>query len=418
MSDPAATNLRDAESISASSIEDRGLFSRASFWVTLPIIAIVMVGVAGHAASSLKPLIIQAFVQSVGFDKATSGYLLTAEMISTSAGTVLATAFPFFLRRRGYLFGALALMMMANIASIPFKADPGVVLYGLRCLSGLGAGFGLGRLGILIALSGRPGKTAALYSTTTQLYGAVAAFAMPFIDRICGANSIFVILAGTVPLALVLIGYVPESHERVEKKKAVSIQGVRTIGLSEKVILALTFFVFYLGIGTFYPFIAVLGETAAIGKSQMSVLLGWAAIVSALGSAMAVFAGDRKASAPIISLFFVSLCSAVVLQLGFPRSLVVFIASVLLFAFSYWVINPLILGVLSKLDKTGQMNGVYYVVAVAGISVGPALAGWVLTHQADRFTGAEFLRAVSFGLLAVSSAVQIYYAYRARRLPD
>lgn len=418
MSDPAATNLRDAESISAASTGDNGTLSRTTFWVTLPIIAIVMVGVAGHAASSLKPLIIQAFVHSVGFDKATSGYLLTAEMISTSVGTVIATAFPFVLRRRGYLFAALTLMMVANIASIPFKADPGFVLYSLRCLSGLGAGFGLGRLGILIALSGRPGKTAALYSTTTQLYGAAAAFAMPFIDRLCGANSIFVILAGTVPLALVLIGFVPESHERVAKKKAVVVEGTQTLGLLEKIILATTFFIFYLGIGTFYPFISVLGETAAIAKAQMSAVLGWAAIVSALGSAIAVFAGDRKASALIISLFFTALCSAVLLQLVLPKSLTVFVLSVLLFAFAYWVINPMILGVMSKLDRTGQMNGVYYVVAVGGISVGPALAGWVLTHQADKYTGAEFLRAVSLGFLAISSVVQIYYAYRARRLPD
>lgn len=417
MSDPAATNRQGIESTRVDRPIDRGR-SRAGIWAALPVLAIVLVGVAGHATSSLKPLIIQAFVQYVGFDKATSGYLLTVEMISTSAGTILATAFPFALRRRWYLFGALALMMLANLASIPYKADPGIVLYGLRCLSGLGAGFGLGRLGILIALSGRPGKTAALYSTSTQLYGAVAAFAMPFINRLCGANSIFIILAGTVPLALVLIGWLPESHERVVKKKAIAIENQRALGLGEKVILATTFGVFYLGVGTFWPFIAVLGETTGIGHAQMSSVLGWAAVASALGSAMAVFAGDRKASAPIITLFFITLCLSVVLQLVAPQSLYVFVASVLLYAFAYWVINPLILGVMSKLDTTGQMNGVYYIVAVGGISLGPAIAGWILTHEADRLMSTEFLRAVSLVLLAVSSAVQIYYAYRASRLSD
>ncbi|RQR33239.1 MFS transporter [Burkholderia sp. Bp9142] len=412
MSDPAATNHQKIQSALVDP-HDR----RRQMLVALPILAIVLVGIAGHATSSLKPLIIQAFVQSVGFDKATSGYLLTAEMISTSAGSILATAFPFALRRRGYLFGALALMMLANLASIPFKADPGFVLYALRCLSGVGAGFGLGRLGILIALSGRPGKTAALYSTSTQLYGAVAAFAMPFINRVCGANSIFLILAGTVPLALMLIGWIPESNEKVAKKKTISVQNGHALGLGEKVILATTFGVFYLGVGTFWPFISVLGETTAISHSQMSGILGWSAIASALGSAMAVFAGDRKSSAPIITVFFGALCLSIALQLVAPRSLPTFISSVLLFAFAYWVINPMILGVMSKLDTTGQMNGVYYIVAVGGISLGPAVAGWILTHESDRFASAEFLRAVSLGLLAASSAVQVYYAYRARRIP-
>lgn len=133
---------------------------------------------------------------------------------------------------------------------------------------------------------------------------------------------------------------------------------------------------------------------------------------------MAVFAGDRKASAAVITLFFVALSLSVGIQLMVPRSLFLFVATVLLFSFAYWVINPLILGVLSKLDTTGQMNGVYYISAVAGISVGPALAGWVLTHQADRFMSAELLRLVSLVLLAVSSSVQIFYAYRARRIAD
>ncbi|MGT2477226.1 hypothetical protein [Paraburkholderia terrae] len=188
--------------------------------------------------------------------------------------------------------------------------------------------------------------------------------------------------------------------------------------MGEKLILAITFGVFYLGVGTFWPFISVLGETAAIGHTQMSSLLGWAAIASAVGSGTAVFAGDRKASAPIITLFFIALSLSVVMQLAVPQSLFIFVTSVLLFAFAYWVINPMILGVMSKLDTTGQMNGVYYIVAVGGISLGPALAGWVLTHGSERSTSTEFLRAVSLALLGVSSAVQIYYAFRARRLPD
>ncbi|AOJ84824.1 MFS transporter [Burkholderia savannae] len=414
MSDPAATKKIESALVDPSGYS----LPRAGIIAMLPVLAIVLVGIAGHATSSLKPLVIQAFVQSVGFDKATAGYLLTAEMISTSAGSILATAFPFALRRRWYLFFALTLLMGANLASMAFKSDPGTVLYGLRCLSGLGAGFGLGRLGILIALSGRPGKTAALYSTSTQLYGAAAAFAMPFINRLCGGNSIFVILAGTVPLALVLIAWIPESHEKVAKKKMVANANARRLGLGEKSVLAVTFGVFYLGVGTFWPFISVLGETAAISHTQMSAVLGWSAIVSAVGSAMAVFAGDRKGSASTITLFFIALCLAVAMQSFAPRSLVVFVSSALLFAFAYWVINPMILGVLSKLDTTGQMNGVYYIVAVGGISLGPAVAGWILTHGSNRFSSAEFLRVASVLLLAVSSAVQIYYAYRARHLPD
>jgi predicted MFS family arabinose efflux permease len=415
MSDPAATDFRKIEpSSKAISIDRR----RSGIRLWGPILAIVLVGVAAHATSSLKPLIIQAFIHGVGFDKATSGYLLTAEMISTSVGSIISTAFPFALRRRHYLFGALALMMLANFASIPFKSDPGILLYGLRCLSGLGAGFGLGRLGILIALSGRPGRTAGLYSVSTQLYGAVAAFTMPFIDRLFGPNSIFVILAGTVPLALIVIGLVPESNERTTKSKVMATKNSQSLNLREKVTLAASFGIFFLGIGTFWPFISVLGETANVGHAQMSSVIGWAALVSALGAATAVFTGDRKASAPILSLFFLGLCLSIALQLVFPRSFPAFLISVLLFAYAYFVINAMVLGVMSKLDTTGQMNGVYYVVAVGGIALGPALAGWILAHESDRFASAMYLRVISVLLIAISSAIQAYFAFRSRRISD
>ncbi|MGF6529435.1 putative MFS family arabinose efflux permease [Paraburkholderia sp. GAS206C] len=417
MSDPAATDFQKANPAPVDSSVGGGRWG-VRFLGALPLVAIVLAGVAGHATSTLKPLIIQAFVHSIGFDKATAGYLLTVEMISTSAGTIVATAFPLALRRREYLFVALALTMLANLASIPFKGDVGIVLYGLRCLSGLGAGFGLGRLGILIALSARPGRTAGLYSVTTQLYGAAAAFAMPLIERLCGTNSIFVILAGTIPLALLMIAWIPEHHVRAVKEKAISAAQSQPLGLVEKLVLATSFGVFYLGVGTFWPFISVLGETAGVGRAQITAVLGWGALVSALGSITAIFAGDRKASAPIITLVFIGLCLSVALQLFFPRSFSFFVASALLFAYAYWVINPMILGVMSKLDTSGQMNGVYYIVAVGGISLGPALAGWILTHEGDRFTSAALLRVISVLLLASSATVQAYYAFRARHLPD
>jgi predicted MFS family arabinose efflux permease len=417
MSDPAVTNFQETKPPAVDPSLNHGL-SRVHWFGVLSMVAIVLAGVAGHATSTLKPLIIQAFVHSIGFDKATAGYLLTAEMISTSAGTIIATAFPFALRRRQYLFAALTLTMLANLASIPFKGDVGIFLYGLRCLSGLGAGFGLGRLGILIALSARPGRTAGFYSILTQLYGAVAAFAMPVITRLCGANSIFVILAGTIPLALVTIRWIPENHVRTVKAAAISTRKAHPLRLVEKLILSISFGVFYLGVGTFWPFISVLGETAGVDRAQITTVLGWGAIVSALGSVTAIFVGDRKASAPIITLVFLGLCLSVVLQLVSPRSFSVFVTSSLLFAYAYWVINPMILAVVSKLDTSGQMNGVYYVVAVGGISLGPALAGWVLTHGGDRFTSAALLRVLSVGLFASSSAVQTYFAFRAQRQPD
>jgi MFS family permease len=409
MSDPAAADIQKGD------LSMRRELSGVRLWG--PILAIVLVGVAAHATSSLKPLIIQAFIHSAGFDKATSGYLLTAEMISTSGGSIIATAFPFALRKRQYLFCALALMMLANFASILFRSEPGLILYAMRCLSGAGAGFGLGRLGILIALSGRPGRTAGLYSVSTQLYGAVAAFATPFLDRLFGANSIFFILAGTVPLALILIGWVPESNERIAKARVVLGSHDLTLSLPSKFLLAASFGVFFFGIGTFWPFISVLSETAAVSRTQMSSILGWSALVSALGAATAVFTGDRRASAPILTLFFAGLCLSIALQLVFPRSFTAFVISVLLFSYTYYVINPMVLGVMSKLDITGQMNGVYYVVAVGGIALGPAVAGWILAHEGDRYVGAMYLRVISIALLAASSAVQAYYAYHSRRIP-
>jgi predicted MFS family arabinose efflux permease len=417
VSDPIATDFQKIDPAPVDPSVDRGL-SLVRLRGALPMLAIVLVGVAGTATSSLKPLIIQAFVHSVGLNKATSGFLLTTELISTSAGTIVATAFSLALRRRMYLFGALVLTMLANLASILFEGDAGIWLFGLRCVSGLGAGFALGRLAIFIALSVRPGRTTGLYMVSTLSFGAAAAFATPVVERLCGAASIFVLLAGTVPPALLLIRWLPEQHDQTLRSKVVSTRERRSLSLAEKLIIATSIAVFFFGMGTFWPFISVLGETAEIGSAQMSALLGWAAVAGALGAVTAVFTGDHRKSAVVVTLMFTVLCLSLALQLMFPRSLSLFVTSVLLFAYAYFSSCPMFMAMLSKLDTSGQMNGVYYFVSVAALALGPALAGWILMHQSDRFAGAACLRAVSLILFASAATVQAYYSFRARRLPD
>jgi predicted MFS family arabinose efflux permease len=115
---------------------------------------------------------------------------------------------------------------------------------------------------------------------------------------------------------------------------------------------------------------------------------------------------------------FTVLCLSLALQLMFPRSLSLFVTSVLLFAYAYFSSCPMFMAMLSKLDTSGQMNGVYYFVSVAALALGPALAGWILMRQSDRFAGAACLRAVSLILFASAATVQAYYSFRARRLPD
>jgi hypothetical protein len=382
----------------------------------LTIVAIVLVAVSAMATSSLKPLIIQVFVHSAGFNRATAGYLLTTELLSTSIGTIIVTAFPFAFLGRRWLIVALCLSLLGNVLSISFNSRAETALYGLRCMAGLGSGFALGRLGIAIALSKFPGRIAGLNLVSTLLFGATAAFAIPAVQRVIGGGAVFALLAITIPPAIVLVRFLPGNHHRNGvASKAVVDPRSDVLGAAEKLIVIASISVFYLGVGLFWPFVSILGETAHIGSAQITSILGWAAFSGMLGALTAVLAGDHKGSAALITLVLIALCASVALQLIFPYSVYAFVTSVLLFAYAYFTTAPMIQALMSRIDVSGQMNGVYFFVSVCCLALGPAIAGWLMANPVGTSSGPRLLKTISLTLLASSSMVQIYFAHSAKR---
>ena len=86
----------------------------------------------------------------------------------------------------------------------------------------------------------------------------------------------------------------------------------------------------------------------------------------------------------------------------------------MVFAYCYLAVVPMMLGVLSRLDSSGQMNGVFYVLAVAGIAAGPSISGWVIAHL-GQVSGISIIRITSAICLAGAAMLQTLYAFQVSR---
>lgn len=384
--------------------------------IILQAVAIVLIGTAAHATGSIKPLVIDTYVRSAKLASDTSGYLLTMEMLLTAVGTIVATAWPRRLAARSYLFWVLVAACISNLACIALTPGPAPIYIALRCVSGACCGFGLGRLSIAIALAARPSRAAGLYSVSTQAYGAVAAFIMPVLQGLLGRSALFAVLAFIVPVALVFIRWFP-TGSLGNSTDSSSVTSAVQLESRHKVALSIGLVCYYMSIGIFWPFVTVIGAASGLGQTAAAHALGWAGVASVAGSALAVFVGHARTGWLVLWLYVVQIVSLLI-QITSNGSQIAFYLCICLYAFAWLALFPTVLGVLSRLDPTGQMNGVSYIIAVTGLAAGPAIGGWLLKNTSSFHAPGGILSWVGILPLVVSGAIVALYAFKAERRPS
>jgi MFS family permease len=362
-------------------------------------LAVIVVGVASHALNSMKAVVVQSYIHSFGVAPSFAGYLLTAEMTAASVGTVFAAAFVNRLKSRAVLGCALTIMLIGNLASILLAEGHPPELLILRVICGLGAGFGLGRLAIAIAFSSKPDRLGGLYSVSSSAFASAGAFAMPALQDWIGRPAVFVVLGLTIPAALLLLRWFPEEGRADGQANRAPLGG------ADKVVIVVGLSLYYFALGAYWPFVSVIAGFSGLGYRATADVLGWASIAMIAASFVAVFFGDRKSSgALVLTLLGVGILS-IGAPLAAPASQFVYMVCACLFTFSWGALFPFLLGLMSRLDPTGRLNGLLYVIAAVGFASGPAVAGWLIGHHHDPLIGARWLQVGSLALLVGGAGV-------------
>ncbi len=239
-----------------------------------------------------------------------------------------------------------------------------------------------------------------LYTVCSSAYGAFAAFAILPLQSVLGAPAIFVMVAFLIPIAMTLLRWFP-----TEAPVRPSVRRVSTVDTKGKAVIVVGMMLYYVGLGGYWPFVGVIGGRCGVSPETVSIILGAAGVTSIGASLIAVLFGDRSRSSLLICVLLAAGVVAVAGPLAVPSSVTVYVVSTCMVIFSWFAAFPFLLGLMSRLDPSGRMNGLLYVVAAIGFAFGPAIAGWLIDHDPDPLIGARLLQQGALVCLAGGSVI-------------
>lgn len=366
-------------------------------------VAVALIGIAGIALSSAKAIIIGVYIHDFGMTPSVAGYLLSVQMVAATAGVIVST----MVGGRAILAAALAAILVGDLGTAASSAAP--FLFAFQILGGLGHGIALGRLGQGVAATANPQRATGLFTVSYLTLSSLNAYLLPATKSLLGPHALFVTFAITAPLALLGLRWFPAVDPRGAHKVA---GGART-GPVLTAFVMLAFLVWYLGIGGFWPFVGQFGEHAGIPFDERTKILGSANLFGLAGASISLILGGRFGSfRPLVTFVSLQVAAVLILMLGAGNGTAFMVGS-WLYVFAWLGGFPNQLGTLSRIDPTGRLNALTYVMGNIAYAVGPAGVGLMLRSAGSQTAGLERLQYGGLGLLLVSGAMILSLAIRA-----
>ena len=378
--------------------------------------AVVLLGVAGYSMAAIKPLVITSYVADFGLSTRVAGYVLGAEMISMAVGVLLAAALMARTLGRRYVLLALLIILVGDVGSI--VSGTGLALYGFRVLAGLGHGFALGRLAAAIAAFKHPDRASGIYTVCSKAYAAAFAFLLPTLQWLLGPGALFTIGVVAAVAALGTLRWLPVNSTTYPVSSASGTQRVvnrlpfRTLAL---VGVAASFY--YLSIGVYWAFVGQFSASTVLDSAAKTRIIGWSSLIGILGASISIIVSDRFGRFGLITgllgLQLISVASLFFAGESIPQ----YALSLWAYLFAWLALFPYLLGLMSRIDPIGRLNGLLYGVTSVAFAVGPIFSGWLIGHSATERLGLDRVQEVSFVLMLVAAGLLICLAGRYRELP-
>ena len=365
-------------------------------------VAVVLVGVAGIATASVKAILIGTYEHDFGMSAPIAGYLLSAEMLAATVGVVLST----LVGGRRPLAIALAVILLADSGTaLSYSVAPLLVW---QLAAGLGHGFALGRLGQGIATAEHPQRLTACYTIAYLALSSVNSFFLPDTKSALGPHALFFTLAATGPLAFLALRWFPVvAPGGAHKMKS----GASRRGIGLTIITMAAFLLWYLGIGGFWPFVGQFAAKAGIAFDERTRILGSAQLFGLAGASISLFVGNRFGTFRPLACFVSLQTAAVVILIAGAGNETAFMVAAWLYVFAWLGGFPNQLGLLSKLDPTGRLNALSYVMGNIAYAIGPAAVGLLLRTASSDDVGLGRLQYAGLALLILSGATIVSLAF-------
>lgn len=323
------------------------------------------------AVGAILPVLIGVWQAQAGLRVDQAGFVAATELLGQVAGTgvFLWVSGKWTLRR--IAAAGLCVLIVGNLATAASVDFRSLIL--ARAIGGTGGGLIRALCMMCLAKAMSPGRAFAVYAGAQVTLAAVTTAVIPHFIEAQEPRLPFLALSLASMIGFALCPFLPSAPA---PSTPGNLPGRASIPLSALLAIAAVF-VYFVGQGALWTYLAPIGEHQSIPQSGIShalTLLNFAGFFGALGvGALAHRVNPRVALAALLAIEALSIVS-----LFNAHSSTLFIASAATFYFSWCASFPFQFTVIAQSDATGRASAVLPAADGLGLSGGAALAGAVL----------------------------------------
>ncbi len=365
--------------------------------------AITLLAAVTPVAAVLSPLLVGAYVTSLGFSAQQAGYLIAAELIGAALSTFSTLLIVGRLNWHKILYVSIGIIITAYVISIGLTSFE--MLLPTRFISGLALGTVMTMTIVVTGMTRDQERTFGFWSLG-QIIVAVLGFAvLPHILPLVGVKGFFMGMAVAMTLLLYPVRFMPATgsaeHQMGWKGIQPRVRRLAPLGL-------LALLLFFTAIGSVWAYVERIAAAAQLDAALIGYVLSAASIVGVIGAGTATWLSTRmgRLLPPLLGYALVALG---VLLLFSLQSVTLYAISSQVFKFAWWFTLPYLLANMTLLDPSGRIAILTNFVIACGMGLGPAIAATILEISQPVGGELDYNSVLVFGLACLAISFPLLY---------
>jgi MFS family permease len=186
------------------------------------------------------------------------------------------------------------------------------------------------------------------------------------------------------------------------------------LAVSTVVLVAVGTSLYYVSIGAYWPFVGQFSTATGLDYATKVRILGWSNLIGICGSSISIVISDRFGRFWLIAGLLCLQLLSVVSLLFAGNSIFQYGVSACVYIFAWLAAFPYLMGLMSRIDPVGRLNGLLYTIAAVGFAIGPISASWLVGRTTTERVGLTLVQEISLALLFIGAVLLITLAAQQR----
>lgn len=353
------------------------MFSQTSL---IAAILYSIIATAGLFYVNLGGAFLSAFVDGLGVQRDTAGFIVSANKYGAAFGALLAT---FVVKRfewRSTVSKLFYCLIIFDLISTQVQ-NPQILIL-LRFLhgtiGGLSVGFGLS----IIARTFNPDKIFGMLLVVQYSFGSIGIWAVPRMVDIFGYSAVFGALISFTVMAILILPMVPDVSKPSDNQ---ALNNIFSFSIEKFLFLALAaLFLFQAANMGVADYAFELGKDIGLKNTEISNLLTIANIISISGGVM-VYVIDTRFGRTIPLVIGISVAAIFTFFLHYSENVTIYFIANSVTGIAWGFTIPYILGLCASFDKHGQVAALAGFISKMGLATGPLIGSLFIIEYGFKF---------------------------------